>query len=340
MVMTPHDRRNLFFYFRHIDERYADAPAFEANWKAIADAGFDHRDLAEALYSMAVHSAEFPFNTRRDITRIISENASVWTQEVEKRISTFNQQDFAGSLWACAVLDCLDRRGTTSRGLRDIAAFLYKQMPANELRIKDQQQVHDAALWFDFPEEFTTPDENNIPSELGNRLRVSFERYAGRPAGRYIPAMDHTTDIAWRTQKDKKILLEVDGDRHFMRDSISHLQLNVGTLFQTALVTKSEPTAVLLRMPYMEGYFLLDQPEEIVAEYIGRLSQQAQGLGVGQAFLVAARRIGTDDLTPTFTPIFDHQRPSVIELASYSEKPLQVSSIPLGSAKPPAAKAG
>ncbi len=279
---------------------------FMAAWTKAAQhrmGEFNPQDLSNSLWALAT------LGLRPD-QGFMAE----WTKAAQRQMEEFNPQDLSNSLWACAVLDCLSSQGGKETGFREIATLLCNHLPENsaqELR-EGRKQIHDSALWFDFPVNLKPPVETDIHSKAEIRLKCLFNRHAGE-AGGFIPALGHTVDIAW--ENGRKYLLEVDGYDHFTVATVANgknsLRLDGGTMLQTALIAKCAPDSVLLRLPLTVGNSLLAMQPPDAGNYITTLAERAQSLSPGRAFFVVSQSNGDGAAsTPAFAPVFPDSSPS------------------------------
>lgn len=157
-------------------------------------------------------------------------------------------------LWGLAVADSI----FPCAEYPQIAQVIKPLLPRSIRHLAVQKMRHDAFKWFDWKEDATNPYGRETTSRMEKDM-IGVLKQAGiaiEKKERVIPGFNQAVDFTAIADTGISVHIEIDGPMHF-NEAVDHQQqrnlnpfYNGQTLFRSALLKKSAPSARILRIPY------------------------------------------------------------------------------------------
>lgn len=217
-----------------------------------------------------------------------SEFMSLWQDNAIEQLADFGTEELISSMQGFAKLGLLPPRRFTenvirligermeelssdqltrlSRGLaifyaisgknefRDVSAIFLEKAETENLDRKNISRNNHVRILLDMPliPHGVSNDSPSLTEELMEREFISQGFPLMDKAAHFIPQLNRKVDFIF-AGKSRKIILEMDGPAHFIRnDETGTVHFNGSTQFQTALLNKVFPDDVIIRLNYLD----------------------------------------------------------------------------------------
>ncbi len=220
---------------------------------------FDGQALSNAVWAMAIlgvsPTQKFMNNVAKNTKRLVQN---------KQNPDHFNNQNFSNILWGIAVLQSQNPGLDLKPVYDDIRSLLDEDDLEHIPNIK---QVYDADLYFYGQSNLQNPLRTETANRDEFRLMKVFKRAgynAYKPETCPIKGLNQAIDLVVEDKSGNKINIELDGDNHFNNPAArraENLKYNSATKFRSALMTRLNPDARIIRIDHKLHAVLRQKPE-------------------------------------------------------------------------------
>ena len=258
---------DVFFYFFNLSER--SLKKFEKNWNRISICkSFTGKQLSQILYRIATEILYHQNDRQAQEAAIqyMADHIHTWLGQATRNLHTFDEKDFALSLWSLAVLESQFPDITLSTPYNFLRA---KSQPRTFVDERSVKQARDSELWFFGKSWLKNPRRKGVHGPSEDRLMQRFEEagimtFRGKKSP--VPSLRKAIDFTAVHFDWGEAFPELDGDGHFLDDNpglydfdditeivrnSEALRYNVNTLFRAALKSRLAPDLRILHIDYL-----------------------------------------------------------------------------------------
>lgn len=274
---------DLFQYFIRLKNQmkstYFSDNEFKYNWRSLSNTNYTDEELSLILSSIA-HNADEP------LLKYVNANLGIWVRSASNRISNFDEENLARSLYALAILSA-----TTHSDASDIAKNIFAEIETRKITAnKHITQIKFASLLYDWEWDYEIGTQKDEESRFEQEIRKIFQQAADNKADQLeeLKPIVAKVDIPV-TIGGSEIYLEADGPYHLTfrcnpDDPKNPLitGYNGSTILKTTLMVKLASQALILRLPFTVGNYLLqelntNEAVDLANKILNATSEQTHG---------------------------------------------------------------